>query len=123
MRQLSLNHDIARYILVTENWSSYINVLVALALWLSLLRSYEIPRRAAIFACEKVLGGTRIPAADIMMQDLPIRTTVAAIAAQVLSDVKAPEAVFSRTFENYVLVDPIQPTTLGMTQQPSMRRR
>jgi hypothetical protein len=63
-----------------------------------------------------------------MMQDLSIRETVAATAGQVFSAVTAPEAVLPRTFKDYVLIDPIQPSTYRTTQQPmttqpGLRRR
>jgi hypothetical protein len=124
----SLIYSIAWYILVTEKWSSYLNVVVALILWLSLLRSYEIPRRVFIFVSERGNGHTRVPDSNIMMQNLSIRETVIVTMGQAFSEVTAPEAVLPRTFNQYVLVDPVQPPTSSMTHQPpttppSLRRR
>ncbi|KAF2826339.1 hypothetical protein CC86DRAFT_370365 [Ophiobolus disseminans] len=113
----------ASYILVSERVSSYITIFVALGLWLSLLRSYEVPRRLALRVCDIIAGPNQTPDADIVMQDLPIRVTVAAITAQVLSTERAPEKVISRILSDYVFVSPVQLPASGATQYPGYRRR
>jgi hypothetical protein len=120
---MSLTTVLASYILVSEDAATKITILVALVLWLSLLRSYEIVRRVTLFLAEKLGGGGYVPDSNIVMQNYSTSVTVAAITAQVLTEERAPEGVLGRILNDYVLVSNVHLPTSAAVPSSNLRRR
>ncbi|KAH7348187.1 hypothetical protein BKA66DRAFT_477288 [Pyrenochaeta sp. MPI-SDFR-AT-0127] len=96
------------YILVSERTASAVTIIVAFALWLSLLRFHRIPRHLSLFLLEKVTGGIQTRRESIALQDISTSAHVAAITHKVVSEEPNPERVLPRIVREYVLVDQIR---------------
>ncbi|CAO2648329.1 Nn.00g075960.m01.CDS01 [Neocucurbitaria sp. VM-36] len=96
------------YILVSERTASIISIVLAFALWLSLLRSYKLFRRLSLFLLGKIPGVNQAQGQGIAMQNLSTGASAAAITHQVVSEESTPERVLFRLAEDYIFVNLVQ---------------
>jgi hypothetical protein len=113
-----LTDTIESNILVTEQQSSVIIVVVAIMLWLSLLRSYTLITKASLYVSSEIAARAQSQNHGIAMQSLSTSAHVAAITNRVLTEEPSPERVLWRILIDYVWIVRIQLPTPATNSQP-----